>query len=136
MCGFWSISLLLDPSYPKNQNTLQRIVGKTSPKELTKRKDIHVHKGFMLKRTLYLAVSALELPAEKVAEPALQERRHPAHEEEPDPPAGRPEAAARPLPHRPSVEAVVDHVLQVFAHADLLHQLVLVPVHAWNTVWQ
>jgi hypothetical protein len=27
-------------------------------------------------------------------------------------------------------------VLQVFAHADLLHQLVLVPVHAWNTVWQ
>jgi hypothetical protein len=86
-----------------------------------------------LTRAFYLAVSALELPAEEVAEPALQKRRHPAHEEEPDPPAGRPEAAARPLPHRPSVEAVVDHVLQVFAHADLLHQLVLVPVHAWNT---
>jgi hypothetical protein len=79
-------------------------------------------------------VSALELPAEEVAEPALQERRHPAHKEEPDAPAGRPEPAARPLPHRPRVEPVVDHVLQVFAHADLLHQLVLVPVHAWNTV--
>ena len=76
-------------------------------------------------------MSALELPAEEVAEPALQERHHPEDEEEPDEPAGRPDAAARPLAHRPSVEAVVDDVLQVFSHADLLHQLV--PVHAWNS---
>ena len=80
-----------------------------------------------------LAVAALKLSAEQVAQPALQQRRHAAHEEEPDPPAGRPEAAARPLAHRAGVEAVVDDVLEVLAHADLFHQLVLVPVHACTT---
>ena len=53
-----------------------------------------------------------------------------AQEEEPDAPARRPEAAARPLADRPGVEPVVDQVLQVLAHADLPHQPVLVAVHA------
>ena len=34
------------------------------------------------------------------------------------------------LAHRPGVEAVVDEVLEVLAHADLPHKLVLVAVHA------
>lgn len=41
----------------------------------------------------------------------------------------QPTASAH-LAHGPGVEAVVDEVLQVLAHADLAHQLVLVTVHA------
>lgn len=35
-----------------------------------------------------------------------------------------------PLAHRPRVEPVVDEVLEVLAHANLPHELVLVAVHA------
>ena len=47
-----------------------------------------------------LGVSTLELAGEQVAEPALQQRRHAAHEKEPHTPARRPEATARTLAHR------------------------------------
>ena len=77
-----------------------------------------------------LAVPPLELPGQQVAQPPLQQRRHAAQEEEPDPPAGSPDPAAGALPDRSGVEAVVDDVLEILAHPDLLHQLVLVPVHA------
>ena len=71
-----------------------------------------------------------ELAREQVTQPALEQRHHAAQEEEPHAPARRPEAAAGALAHRARVEAVVDQVLQVLAHADLAHQPVLVPVHA------
>ena len=77
-----------------------------------------------------LGRAALELARQQVAQPALEERHHAAQEEEPHAPARRPEAAAGALAHGPRVEAVVDQVLQVLAHADLAHQPVLVPVHA------
>mmetsp|Transcript_7034 Transcript_7034/g.20668 ORF Transcript_7034/g.20668 Transcript_7034/m.20668 type:complete len:555 (-) Transcript_7034:1166-2830(-) len=77
-----------------------------------------------------LGVAALELAREQVAEPALQERHDAAEEEEPHAPARRPEAAAGALAHGARVEAVVDQVLQVLAHANLAHEAVLVAVHA------
>mmetsp|Transcript_31892 Transcript_31892/g.87345 ORF Transcript_31892/g.87345 Transcript_31892/m.87345 type:complete len:298 (-) Transcript_31892:756-1649(-) len=77
-----------------------------------------------------LGGAPLELAREQVAQPALEQRRDAAQEEEPHAPAGRPDAAARPLADRSRVEAVVDQVLQVLAHPDLPHQPVLVTVHA------
>eukprot|EP00965_Chrysotila_dentata_P150735 4980259-Pleurochrysis_carterae.AAC.1 len=77
-----------------------------------------------------LGRAPLELAREQVAQPALEQRHHAAQEKEPHAPAGRPDAAARALAHGASVEAVVDKVLQVLAHADLAHQPVLVSVHA------
>lgn len=56
---------------------------------------------------------ALELPRQQVAQPALDQRHHPAEEEDPHPPPGGPEAAPGALTHRPRVEPVVDQVLQV-----------------------
>jgi hypothetical protein len=51
-----------------------------------------------------LAVSALELTSEKVAEPSLQQWDDTAQEEKPDPPTRSPEADTRTLAYRPSVE--------------------------------
>mmetsp|Transcript_13659 Transcript_13659/g.18096 ORF Transcript_13659/g.18096 Transcript_13659/m.18096 type:complete len:218 (-) Transcript_13659:2714-3367(-) len=77
-----------------------------------------------------LRVAAFELPRQKVAEPALEERHDPAEEKEPDTPARCPEAAARAFAHRTRIEAVVDEMLEILAHADLTHEAVLVAVHA------
>ena len=77
-----------------------------------------------------LRVAALELAREEVAEPPLEERDDAAQEEEPHAPAGRPEADAGTFADGPSVEARVDDVLEVLAHTDLAHELVLVAVHA------
>ncbi|CAN8015572.1 unnamed protein product, partial [Ixodes persulcatus] len=87
-----------------------------------------------------LGVASLELPGQQVAQPALQQGGDAPHEEEPHPPAGGPDPAARALAHgalehtrergTPPVEAVVDQVLEVLAHANLTHELVLVAVHA------
>ena len=52
-----------------------------------------------------------------------------SEEEEPDAPAGSPDAAAGSLADGAGVESVVDDVLEVLAHPHLSHQLVLVPVH-------
>src|SRR5699024_535451 len=77
-----------------------------------------------------LAVATLKLARQQVSEPSLQEWDDAAHEEQPDTPRGGPEATARALADRPGVEAVVDQMLQVFAGSDLMHELVLVSVHA------
>lgn len=93
-----------------------------------------------------LRITALELTGEQVAEPALEQGHDAAHEEEPDAPAGSPEADTGTLADRTGVEPVVDQVLEVLRHAHLPHQLqfcelvklvhegeatylVLVPVH-------
>ena len=78
----------------------------------------------------HLGLAALKLAREEVPEPALQERDDAAEEKDPDAPHGGPEAAAGALAHGPGVEAVVDEVLEVLAHADLAHEAVLVAVHA------
>ena len=77
-----------------------------------------------------LRMTALELAREQVAQPALQERSDAAEEKEPHAPSGRPDAAARAFTDGSRVESVVDEVLEVLAHADLPHELVLVAVHA------
>ena len=51
------------------------------------------------------------------------------HEEQPDTPPRRPEAASRTFADWTGVEAVVDQVFEVLRHAHLPHELVLVPVH-------
>ena len=80
--------------------------------------------------TAHLGLAALELAREEVPQPALQERDDAAEEEDPDAPHGGPEAAPGALAHGSGVEAVVDEVLEVLAHADLAHEAVLVAVHA------
>lgn len=55
-----------------------------------------------------LRVAALELAGEQVAEPALEKRDDAAQEEEPDAPAGRPEADTRTLADRTGVEPRID----------------------------
>eukprot|EP00123_Amoebidium_parasiticum_P018100 comp24100_c1_seq1/m.43517 comp24100_c1_seq1/g.43517 ORF comp24100_c1_seq1/g.43517 comp24100_c1_seq1/m.43517 type:complete len:308 (+) comp24100_c1_seq1:5498-6421(+) len=77
-----------------------------------------------------LAVSPLKLTGQKVPQPALQEGDDAAQEEDPYTPTRRPEPTPWTLAHCARVEAVVDQMLQVLAHADLPHQLVLVAVHA------
>lgn len=67
----------------------------------------------MRHRWTYHIIPALELPREQVSQPPLDQRHNPPEEEDPDPPPGRPEAAAGPLAHGSRVEAVVDQVLQV-----------------------
>lgn len=103
-----------------------------------------------------LSVSALELPREQVVQPTLKERNDTcqdnaskvvsaafnervrvkgrgegltSHEEEPNPPSRLPEADSGSLSDRTRVKPVVDQVLKILAHSDLLHELVLVPVH-------
>lgn len=74
-------------------------------------------------------MTSLELPRQQIAQPSLQQWGDAAHEEQPHTPTRRPETAAGALAHRPGVESVVDQVLQVLAHANLPHQLVLVAIH-------
>ena len=75
-------------------------------------------------------VTPFKLTGEQIAQPALQKRGDATQEEKPHPPPGRPDTAAGTFTHRPRVEAVINQVLQIFAHADLSHQLVLVSVHS------
>ena len=77
-----------------------------------------------------LGAPPFELAREQVAQPALEQGDDAAQEKEPDAPHGRPEADAGALADGARVEAPVDEVLEVLAHADLAHQLVLVAVHA------
>ena len=79
--------------------------------------DAQNHTERQLGRGACLRLAALELARQQVAEPALQQRHDAAQEEQPDAPHGRPEADARPLAHRPRVEAVVHDVLQVCGQA-------------------
>ena len=94
--------------------------------------DVEVALNTLLRHVLgdSRGVSPLELPGEKVAEPALEQGDNASKEEEPHAPARGPETDSGTLSHRPGVEAVVDEVLDVLAHPDLPHQPVLVPVHA------
>src|SRR5690606_12427152 len=50
--------------------------------------------------------------------------------EKPNTPGRSPKAAARSFANWSCVEAVIDEMLQIFAHSNLSHQLVLVTVHA------
>lgn len=104
-------------------------------------------------------VHTLKLSGEQIPEPPLQQWSDAPHEEQPDPPAGSPEPTTWTFAHRTlsekktlehkktqvkhkqvgrwlrkeysySVEAVVDEMLEIFAHSDLSHQLVLVAVHS------
>ena len=77
-----------------------------------------------------LAMSAFELTGEQVTKPALQQRNDTAHEEQPDSPSRGPETTARSLTNGARVESVVNQMLQVLARTNLVHQLVLVSVHA------
>mmetsp|Transcript_39887 Transcript_39887/g.113149 ORF Transcript_39887/g.113149 Transcript_39887/m.113149 type:complete len:527 (-) Transcript_39887:833-2413(-) len=77
-----------------------------------------------------LRLPALELPSQQVPKPALQQGDDATQEEDPHAPHWSPEATAGPLTNRAGVEAVVDQVLQVLAHANLPHEAVLVAVHA------
>mmetsp|Transcript_139393 Transcript_139393/g.242388 ORF Transcript_139393/g.242388 Transcript_139393/m.242388 type:complete len:464 (+) Transcript_139393:5762-7153(+) len=76
-----------------------------------------------------LRFTPLELSGEQVAEPALKEGDNPPQEEQPHAPTGGPEAAPRALAHGPSVEPIVDQMLEILAHPDLPHQPILVAVH-------
>lgn len=77
-----------------------------------------------------LAVTTLELTRKQVAQPAFEQWRDAAHEEQPDSPSWSPESATRALADWSGVETVIDQVLQIFAHSDLSHQLVLVAIHS------
>jgi len=76
-----------------------------------------------------LRVTTFELTSEQVTEPSLEERNDTTEEEEPNSPSRRPETDTRTFTDGTSVEASVDDVLQILAHSDLPHQLVLVSVH-------
>ncbi len=52
------------------------------------------------------------------------------HKEQQDTPTGSPEAGAATPTNGTYIEVIVDGVLQVFHHLGLLHELVLVMVHA------
>ena len=75
-------------------------------------------------------MATLELTREQIAQPTFEQRRNTTQEKQPDPPAWRPKAAARPFAHRPRIKSIIYEMLQVFAHANLLHELVLIAVHA------
>eukprot|EP01137_Pigoraptor_chileana_P034039 Opistho-2@25961 len=77
-----------------------------------------------------LGRAALKLTREEVAQPALEQGDNATEEEHPHPPARRPKTASGALPDRASVEAIVNDVLEILAHANLPHELVLVAVHA------
>lgn len=77
-----------------------------------------------------LAVTTLELARKQVAQPAFEQWRDTAHKEQPNSPSRSPESATRALADWSGVEAVIDQVLQIFAHSDLSHQLVLVAIHS------
>lgn len=76
-----------------------------------------------------LTVPTLELPSQQVTQPSFKQRDNTPHEEQPDSPSGRPETDTRTLTNRASVEPRVDDVLEILAHTDLLHKLVLVSIH-------
>ena len=76
-----------------------------------------------------LAMPTLELTREQVPKPSLEERDNSPHKEEPYSPSRCPETTTRPLSNRTAVKPVVDEMLQVLAGSDLVHELVLVPVH-------
>ena len=64
-----------------------------------------------------LAMATLELARKQVSEPALKQWHDSTKEEKPHTPARRPDANTGALSNGTGVEAVVDHVLQILAHA-------------------
>lgn len=76
-----------------------------------------------------LTVPTLELPSQQVTQPSFKQRDNTPHEEQPDSPSRRPETDTRTLTNRASVESRIDDMLEILAHADLLHKLVFVSVH-------
>lgn len=60
-----------------------------------------------------LALPALKLSSQQIAQPAFQQRNNATKEEQPDTPHWRPETYSRSLTHRACVEAVVYQMLQV-----------------------
>jgi hypothetical protein len=67
------------------------------------------------------AMTAFELPGKQVAQPPFEKWNNATKEKEPNAPAGHPEADPRAFVDGAGVEAVVNKVLQVFAHAHLTH---------------
>ena len=63
-----------------------------------------------------LGLSALKLPGQQIAQPALQQGHHPSQEEQPHTPHGRPEAHAWALAYWARVEPVVDQMFQILQH--------------------
>ena len=66
-------------------------------------------------------VTSLELTREQIAKPTLEQWRDATQEEQPDAPAGRPKSTAGSFAHRTRVKSIINKMLQVFAHANLLH---------------
>ena len=75
-------------------------------------------------------MSALELPGEHVAEPPFDERHDASEEEEPDSPTRSPESNSRSFSDWPSVEPVINQMLEVLRHANLAHKSVFIAIHA------
>lgn len=71
----------------------------------------------------------LKLSSEQVVQPSLKQGNDTSHEEEPHSPSRLPETHSGTLTDGTSVEPVVDQVLEILAHSDLPHKLVLVTVH-------
>lgn len=104
--------------------------------------DIHDHTSSQLQVILRLnsllgdclgdafTVTTFKLSGKEIAEPSLQQRHYPPYEEEPYAPPRCPEPNTRSLTNLPSIEPVIDQVLQILGHSDLSHQAVFVPVHA------
>jgi hypothetical protein len=84
----------------------------------------------MDRRKACVSASVLLISSEKISEPPFQKRHDSAQEEQPHTPAWSPKAAARAFTHRASVEAVVNEMLQVLAHAHLPHKTIFVSIHA------
>ena len=77
-----------------------------------------------------LAVSSLKLSRQKITQHFFQEWGLPSHEEVPHSPSRSQESTTWALTYRSCIEPVVNDMFQILAHPDLLHQLVLVSVHA------
>ena len=77
-----------------------------------------------------LGMATFKVASKQVSEPSLEKRHDAAQKEDPHTPRRSPEAAAWAFADGPGVEAIVYQMLQVLAHPNLLHQLVLVAVHA------
>ena len=77
-----------------------------------------------------LAVSSLKLSRQNITRPSIQEWSLPSHEEVPHSPSRSQESTTWALTYRSCIEPVVNDMFLGLEHPDLLHQLVLVSVHA------
>lgn len=75
-------------------------------------------------------MSAFKLPCKQITEPPLKQGYNASQKEVPDPPRRCPKANTGSFTNLPGIKPVVNQVFQIFGHAYLAHQAVLVPVHA------